>query len=134
VRKTEWLSLNDLRKLNWPWHYFPHWTLFAMSPVKLAVRPRRQHALLGKRARQAFATSFEGDTRRGNGTHPSDGQKLKTKFNPITSAFDTDLAPPGLTMYCRLGCTSRPGLTVHPYVHSNVISQSCTLTLGLVRA
>jgi hypothetical protein len=33
----------------------------------------------------------------------------------------------------RLGCTSRPGLTVHPYVHSRVISELCMLTAGSVK-
>ena len=59
-------------------------------------------------------------------------QELKTIFTPIASAFGTALSPPGLTRYWMLGCTSRPGLTVHPYVHSKVISQLCTPTAGSV--
>src|SRR5215831_18704617 len=41
-------------------------------------------------------------------------QKLKTIFAPMASAFGMVLLPAGLTRYCRLGCTSRPGRTEHP--------------------
>src|SRR5437016_3988854 len=51
------------------------------------------------------------------------GQKFKTTFTPIASAFDMALLPPGSMRYCRLGCTSTPGWTVHPYVNSRVISE-----------